>query len=468
MNKKDLVILFFLIIGVAFLRLPSLFEPAWHRDEGITLVLGNAIHNGEVLYRDIADNKTPLLYFLASIFPSVFGLKMMLFVWQIIFIIVFFLLSNKISGKTGALISSIIALIFFNTPLFEGNIANGEIFFILPLILGFSTFVLGIYKKKTIYFLLCGFFYALGMLFKQAAIFDFIALILGFFLFFRDGKKLLYVFLGFIIPVLTLLLYFIYLGNLTDFWEYAFLWNFSYSSYNNYFIVPYGIFLIKFLLLFFSLILFFCLRKRLDKITLVLLVWLVFSFLGSTLSLRGYIHYFIPVLVPLSLLLGKAFVFNKKYFIILLMFFVSASVGMKFINYPYTYVYYKNYWDYKMRFKNLIAYRNFFDQTTERNYLIADYMRKKAPGTIFVWGDEPFFYLLTGRSPLVKFPVAYNINFTKGRKEEAATAFIKNPPKYILIVSPVKFKFPELFNLVSKLYTLSDKIEGVSIYERKI
>src|SRR6266702_1389868 len=46
----------------AFLRLPSLIEPYWYGDEGIYEVVGKAMNQGHLLYRDIWDNKPPLLY----------------------------------------------------------------------------------------------------------------------------------------------------------------------------------------------------------------------------------------------------------------------------------------------------------------------------------------------------------------------------------------------------------------------
>ena len=54
------------LIGIStlffILRLPSLIEPYWYGDEGIYQVIAQAINHGHLLYRDIWDNKPPLLY----------------------------------------------------------------------------------------------------------------------------------------------------------------------------------------------------------------------------------------------------------------------------------------------------------------------------------------------------------------------------------------------------------------------
>ena len=59
------------IIGLSLLylllKLPSLFEPYWYGDEGVTITVGMAIKRGLLLYRDVYDNKPPLLYLLASL-----------------------------------------------------------------------------------------------------------------------------------------------------------------------------------------------------------------------------------------------------------------------------------------------------------------------------------------------------------------------------------------------------------------
>src|SRR3990167_6055899 len=57
-----------IILGVVvFLRVPSLFEPYWYGDEGIYLTIGRAMRGGMELYKEVHDNKPPLLYVVAAI-----------------------------------------------------------------------------------------------------------------------------------------------------------------------------------------------------------------------------------------------------------------------------------------------------------------------------------------------------------------------------------------------------------------
>ena len=130
---------FLIIVALVFLilRLPSLFEPYWYGDEGIYLVLGQGVRKGLLLYRDIHDNKPPSLYYLAALAQTVFGFRLLLLVWMIPTIYSFKLLSEKLLSARLVKPAVLIFLILTSIPLFEGNIANAEVFMLLPTILGF-------------------------------------------------------------------------------------------------------------------------------------------------------------------------------------------------------------------------------------------------------------------------------------------------------------------------------------------
>src|SRR3989344_3742093 len=64
--KKNEALAWLVVFSVV-LRITSWFEPYWYGDEGIYLVLGQALRRGLVFYRDIHDNKPPLLYLLAAV-----------------------------------------------------------------------------------------------------------------------------------------------------------------------------------------------------------------------------------------------------------------------------------------------------------------------------------------------------------------------------------------------------------------
>src|SRR3990167_9750693 len=69
-TPRDVLFLGLTLILFFLLRLPSLIEPYWYGDEGIYEVLGMAMRNERLLYKDIWDNKPPLLYVMYALFNS--------------------------------------------------------------------------------------------------------------------------------------------------------------------------------------------------------------------------------------------------------------------------------------------------------------------------------------------------------------------------------------------------------------
>src|SRR6185436_10445878 len=85
-----------ILTGVLLLRIPNLFEPYSYGDEMIYVTLGNAIRRGLTLYKDIHDNKPPLLYFLAAITGNLFWFKVSLMIFSLITVYLFWKLTTKL------------------------------------------------------------------------------------------------------------------------------------------------------------------------------------------------------------------------------------------------------------------------------------------------------------------------------------------------------------------------------------
>src|SRR4030042_3680736 len=129
-------ILFFFVL---LLRLPLLFEPFTYADEGIYLTLGQALKKGLVLYRDIHDNKPPLLYLLAALTGSFSLYRLVYFLWGLATIFVFHRLASILFPKSqkAVIASTSFFAILTSLPMFEGNVANAENFMLLPILAGF-------------------------------------------------------------------------------------------------------------------------------------------------------------------------------------------------------------------------------------------------------------------------------------------------------------------------------------------
>jgi len=477
---------FLLIASFIFflLRFPSLFEAYWYGDEGIYQVLGLAIKAGRLLYRDIWDNKPPLLYMLYSLFSSdQFTMRLVSLVFGVLSLIVFFALSRKLfeekEGNKIAIFSTVIFGLLFALPIVEGNIANSENFMLLPIILsGFLIFTAKEKMAKNI-LILSGFLLGVAFLFKIVGIFDFAAFFSFLFILnlpkkISNFKNIVYAqiyfllpfVLGFLLPIAASSLFFLFHGFsvFKYFLQATFVQNVGYVGYGNKFIIPQGLLISKLLLL--SLFLLFILAKRniFSKTTLFVLTWFAFSLFNAFFSGRPYTHYVLVLIPSFSLLIGLLF-WDKKYrFPLILIFIVSFYLILKnFSFYGKTFFYYQNFFSFITGRETVAQYRGFFDKKTPVDYELAQFIKTKTKkdDNIFIWGNNAQVYALSGKLPPGRYAVAYHITGYKDGIENTKEAFLKQEPKLVIIM-PDQSQIP--FSLYN--YGKVVKIDNVLIYER--
>ncbi len=154
MKKKLWLGLGLAVVIVILLRIPSLFEPYSYADEGIYLVLGKGFREGLVFYKDIHDNKPPLLYVTAGLAGNLQMFRVILFGWSLVNLWLIWLLARKIFKDKfwPVVVSSVVFAVVSSLTFWEGNIANGENFMIMPLTAAVYFIVLGIERRKLWYF----------------------------------------------------------------------------------------------------------------------------------------------------------------------------------------------------------------------------------------------------------------------------------------------------------------------------
>src|SRR3989344_2841500 len=440
--EKSKICWFLLIISAFFflLRIPSFIEPYWYGDEGIYQVIGMGLRNGRLLYRDIWDNKPPLLYVLYALYNSdQFTIRL-------------------VSALFG--IGSIIVFYFLAQNLFKKHI----LLFSAGLILSFA------------------------FLFKIVAIFDFIAFFL--FLFFVHHPKnfskknisriveystysiktFLQLLLGFFIPIFITVLFFFFQGALPDFLHAAFIQNVGYVGYGNTLFFTQGLLVIKLILLSGVCFFLFLKRAHIPKILLFILLWLSFSVFNAFFSARPYTHYALVLLPSFCLFLGATFsnrlktlskAEQKRQKILLTLLIVLIILVYKnFWLYGKNISYYQNFFLFLTNKKSVTMYRSFFDSKTPRDYELSALIKPKKD-TLFIWGNNAQVYTLLGALPPGRYTVAYHINSSLQTLKETELALSKIKPKYIIIMPDVGI-FPYSLSGYNQIY----KIRDVSIYER--
>lgn len=467
-KNKFWIILVFLFV---FLRLPSIFEPYWYGDEGIYLTLGEGIRKGLILYSQIHDNKPPMLYYLAAFSQTVFGFRLLLLFWMIPTLFLFWKLCQFLIPKKNNQLAFWLFLVLTSIPFIEGNIANAEIFMLLPTLAGI---LFALFSKKTFHFFLSGLCLGFAFTIKVPVVVEFVFLFLWIFF---DNKKdinlfknLFYLSLGFLLPISIFSFYFYRLGVFNDFIFAALLQNFGYlaswaKGTQNASIGQGGLFVRGVFLIFFWVIIYFLKHKQiLSKNLSFVLFWLAVAVFGALLSARPYPHYLIQTLPSLCLLVGFFFTKEKPKLLILVFLFFFYFLVSKYKFYFYrVFTYYSNFYSYSFSLKNRSFYLNFFGSNVENNEKIGSFIKLNSVSSdrIFVWGDEPYIYALSDRLSVSKYTVAYHILDFNGFQNTIDNLEIYLP-KFIVYYQMINRPFEKLDSFINRYY-FPVKVFGTTI-----
>lgn len=488
LNYFETLVLSFIVLIFCLLRVPSVIEPYWYGDEGVYQVLGIAMNQGRLLYAEIWDNKPPLLYIIYALFNGdLFYVRLLSLIVGALSIVAIFLLASKLfKNKLSVYISTVAYALIFAVPIIEGNIANSENFMLLPTIAAFYMIVASSQKKKFMYTAIAGILLSIAFLIKIVAIFDFAALFVTIFVlrFYEDLrinkeniKKQIknittsieqetLLIISFASPIALTALYFLAMGAFSDFYRATFSQNVGYVGYGNYLLFPMGLLFLKLSLLIFSILIIMRYRKILGPAGIVILIWLSFSAFNAFFSQRPYTHYLLVLLPSLALFLGFI-IENKKltsFTVPLLIILLVLVFGNFRLNFKKTFLYYENYLAFIVDGKSPEAYQVFFDKNTPRDYEIARFIESKTgeQETVFIWGDSPQIYALSGKLPPGRYAVSYHITFYKDAIEETKRDIESKKPKYIIQIK----ESPEISNFLDR-YEFRYRIGDVKIYERQ-
>jgi 4-amino-4-deoxy-L-arabinose transferase-like glycosyltransferase len=271
---------------------------------------------------------------------------------------------------------------------------------------------------------------------------------------------------GFIFPIVLTVLYFLFQETLPDFLRAVFFQNVGYVGYGNFLLFPMGFLYFKLILLFFSVLLIIRYRKIFGKSGTLILIWLAFSIFNALFSQRPYTHYLLVMLPSFSLLLGYA-IDNRKLLkvtlplLIIVVFLVLTVFRLNFKNIV---PYYENYLSFISNRKSVESYQAFFDRNTPRDYALSDFIKSKTSPNeyVYLWSDSAQIYVLAGKLPPGRYTVAYHVTFYPDAIRETKKAIDAKNVKYIIQTK----EGPEIQQFLDN-YELKYRLDGVNIYERK-
>jgi len=466
--------------SVFLLRIPSFLEPYFYGDEMIYMTLGQGVRQGLTLYKNLHDNKPPLLYLTAAVAGNLFWFKVILAFWSLVTIFFFYKLTRVLFEKNtrAQKIATIIFAFATTLPLLEGLTVNSELFMIVFTIGAFLILLNDKVKIKGVY--TAGILLGIGALYKIPAAFDAPIIVLYWIITkgFRDWKNILknttVLIIGFATPILITFVWYFGKGILPEYIKAAFLQNVGYLSsfrpedVQKSFIVRNAPLLIRAAVVFLGSIILFIFRVKLSKKFILVSLWILFSLFAITLSERPYPHYFIQAIGPISILLATFFVEKsvEQSLVVLpltLSFFVPFYY--KFWYYP-TLPYYTRFVRFAAGIDTKSTYFDKFSIGINRDYKIADFLANSSTNSdrVFMWGpDSPTVYALSKRFPPIKYVADYHVmDFSS--KAIVAKNIAADPPKFIILTN--SYPYPEIGALLKKKYLLINRIDDASIYSR--
>ncbi len=468
--------LFFVLVATLLLRIPSFFEPYYYGDEMIYLTLGQGIKSGLTLYKDIHDNKPPLLYYTAAIAGSVFWFRAILTIWMLITTTIFWKLVIKLFPKNTLLqITSAISFAILTTlPLLEGQISNAELFMIGPTIIAF--YLLIDKKFTTTKLFLSGVLFSISTLYKVPGAFD-LGAIIFFWIFYKklNLKKSILILLGYLTPILLTIIWFASKNSLNEYIKAAFLQNIGYlsswrpSDVEKPFLLRNLPLIIRSILLILGICILYIKKTKISKEFVLTALWLLFSLFAVTLSERPYPHYLIQSVAPVSIFIGMLVARKNKeqvLSIIPLTLAIFVPVYYGFWLYP-SFPYYQRFIKFATKSITKEEYFNLFGQNTLKNYKIAEYVLTSTNKNdkIFVWGDTSVIYALTKRLPPIKYTTDYHIKDFYSINATIAEIKKTNPKIIIIMTENSEILTSEFKQFLDINYVKVIQIEEAIIYK---
>ncbi len=161
------------------LYLPVMVSP-FERDEGVYATIAQRLLRGDVPYRDLFDNKPPIVYGWYALSFLLFGESVV--APRLVAALLLALTTFAIFGEARMLFPRRIAYLgagafAFATGLpFVALHANAEAYMLLPLVTSLGAFTIGMRRDRLVWFVMAGVLGALAVMTKQVAVWNLVAL----------------------------------------------------------------------------------------------------------------------------------------------------------------------------------------------------------------------------------------------------------------------------------------------------
>jgi hypothetical protein len=445
--------LFFLGVFITLIRL-RLIDIPLERDEGEYGYMAQLMLNGHAPFSLAYNMKYPgtsLIYgiFIAIFGNNVFSVHFGLLLINLVNIVFVFLIGrqlyNQISGLLSATIFGILAL----SQYYLGFAAHATHFILLFALPGYFYLLKANEKNSNKLYLVSAILLGTSFLMKQSSIFFiFFGFLIISILFIQKKivlKQVLTYAIGLATPILLLIAWIWITGNFEKFWFWTYTYLIEYGTklslskgleyFQRELSTQYGQFSILFIAFIIGLIS-LLLSKSSDGFNKILiLLFLLFSFLTVVPGLYFRSHYFITFLPAFSLIIGSAYAntrsFNRFGPIIskLIVALILGGILQTFVNQ-------RGYFfedSPKKISRNIYGINPFIESIP-----VANYIKKNSTPTdkIAVLGSEPQIYFYADRTSATGYIYTYNLmephEYALTMQQEMIKEIENNNPKFIV------------------------------------
>ena len=428
------------VLAVSLLwRLPSWWDPPWVNDEGTYFAVAQAMAHGYRLYADVWENKPPGLYLLYIAVYHLFGVSLLAVrllstLAVAVIVILTFCLACRVAGRIASLTAALLCGLLFGVPFLEGTTGNAEVFLAA---LTASAAYLVVVRKCTA---TAGAVVGIACLFKSVAVFDSIALLIWLVAQHQRGVWR-YAAAGSGVIAATLVVT-AFQGILPAMLTDAFWYDLAYVGQGNGGNLP-SLLIIKVVALAIG-------SYRLRRAPFPY-IWLLYAAAGVLLSGRFFGHYLLQAVTPLCLTLATVRDWPPvpaKRILWALPLVIAAGAALSALGgyalqasghasiLAERLQYYSNFTRYALGTESYCVYRGQLDDHVNRNLLVAGAVRRTPYGTLLVWGNAPWIYVLSERLPATPYTSALRMPEIPGEVASLRRSIRDGRPVAVVVVQP--------------------------------
>lgn len=489
---RDSLFLLILCLLPILLFLPAMGAP-FERDEGAYATIAQGVLDGKVPYRDLFDNKPPLIYGWYAVSFAVFGES----VWapRIVASVLLSLTTLAVFGQAKLVMPrgvayTAAAVFALSTGLpWVALHANTEAYMLLPLVTSLVAFTLGVRSGRLWWFVACGVLGGLAVMTKQVAMWNLIALAVvaaswrppesdSFLVRLRPA---LCIFAGAAGAIALVMLPFLLNGSAGDLvyanLSYNWLYVGAISMAQRLANAGYGS------LLFFGVAapvivagligLLTVWRERRHKMSYAFAAWAVGSAVGVATGGRFFPHYFLHLLPALAILSAVVFYESwqrggpstvSKPVLAVAVALVVISAGTNAVLYAFP-----------RQAEHVVAQSVYHQKEWEEHgdELGAFIKRRTEPGdTIFNLGRESYVYFYADRQPPGRYFYDWAVNYDERNLVELLVDLRAARPKYVIdsAMEPLFENYDdshpaELMQFIEENYRYVGQIYFADVYE---